>query len=319
MKKKKALKVSVIILAVLAVIALGGSAYMGYFVTDKVLYQNRGKDTSDNSIKQLGKWGYDLEAFNNTYSGEEVTVTAEDGNKVPGTYFNNNSDKLVILVHGAGGDRVCIYPLAECYLKEGYDVIAYDQRGCGKNPDERVSFGILESLDVKAWVKYAREELGKKEVIVHGQSMGGQTTAVYASNVIPGEADAADAVICDSPVPGMEYMIRYSIGDDDEGAYSAVTDYLVGTSKLYMRLVDGISYDDGDTTAVVAKDQLPTLVIVSERDKTCLPEKVEEVYENVGAEKKEIVYVDSAHIEGVIDDPEGYMENVDAFLESMGL
>ena len=149
--------------------------------------------------------------------------------------------------------------------------------------------------------------------------MGGQTTAVYASNVIPGEADAADAVICDSPVPGMEYMIRYSIGDDDEGAYSAVTDYLVGTSKLYMRLVDGISYDDGDTTAVVAKDQLPTLVIVSERDKTCLPEKVEEVYENVGAEKKEIVYVDSAHIEGVIDDPEGYMENVDAFLESMGL
>ena len=45
MKKKKALKVSVIILAVLAVIALGGSAYMGYFVTDKGLYQNRGKDT----------------------------------------------------------------------------------------------------------------------------------------------------------------------------------------------------------------------------------------------------------------------------------
>ena len=319
MKKNKLIKAGIVTLSILGVLTIGGSVAMGGYVTDCVLHQNKGRDTSDNSVKQLGLWGYDLEGFNETYKGSEISAPAEDGNVVPGTYFKNNSDKIVILVHGAGGDRVCTYPLAEGYLEKGFDVIAFDERGCGSNPDDRVSFGIKESLDVRALVKYAREELGFKEVIVHGQSMGGQTTAVYASNVTPGTPEAADAVICDSPVPGMEYMVRYSIGNDDEGAYSTVTNYLIGTSKLYMKHVDGIDYDDGDTIEVVKNDKLPTLVFVSEKDEVCLPNKVEEVYNNIGTTDKEIAYVNSEHIMGIIDDPEGYMADVESFLNSRGL
>lgn len=317
MNKNKIIKVTGITLGAAAVLAAAGSAAMGGFVADKILHQNDGVDTHTASYTQLETWGYDVESFEARYQGEEVSATASDGNTVPGTFFDIGSDKCVILVHGAGGDRVSTYPLAEGYLERGYDVIAIDQRGCGENTDDRVTFGINERLDVEAMVEYAREDLGNGEVIVHGQSMGAQTTALYASNVAPGTAGAADAVICDAPVPGMELILKELFGDGDTDSFTA--NYLTGTSKIMMNIVDGIDYDDGDTIAMVANDQIPTLIICDDRDDTCLPDQVQQVYDNIACEDKDIIHFDSAHIEGIIDDPEAYMDGVMGFLNNRGL
>ena len=315
---KKA-KIFGIIGAVLVIGAVVGTVLMGKYVADRILYQNEDKDTKSNSIKQLDKWGYDIGKFMDEHEGYEISVEAKDGNKVPATVFENESDKWVILVHGAGGDRVSTYPLAEQYLEDDFSVIAIDQRGSGDNPDPWVTFGINEKMDVAAMVKYARTELGADEVIVHGQSMGAQTTALYASSVKAGAVDAADAVICDSPVPGMELQLRLVFGDGYEGAHSLMTNYLITTSEKYMDKVYDVDFDDGDTIKMVANDEIPTMIIVSEKDEVCLPELVEQVYDNIGTDKKEIVYVDSAHIEGIIDDPDGYMESVEGFLNTYGL
>ena len=315
MKKNKIIKAMAITLGVITVLGVAGSAVMGGLVADKILHQNEGKDTHGNSIKQLEVWGYDIDSFK--YEGKEVKAKAEDGNEVPGTFFDGEGDKLVILVHGAGGDRYSIYPLAEQYIKDGYDVIAIDQRGCGTNPDDKVTFGIKESLDVKAMVNFARNELNARKVIVHGQSMGAQTVAVYASNVVPGAADAADAVICDSPVPGMELLLNLSFGDGNEKSLFA--NYLTGTSKIFMKLTTGMDYAQADTIEVVKNDKIPTMIIVSDKDKVCLPQYVEKVYGNIACENKEIIHVNSAHIEGVIDDAEGYMNSVESFLNKTGI
>ena len=315
--KKKIIKGLGITLGVIAFIGIAGSVVMGGYVSDKILHQNADKDTHDNSIKQLEVWGYDIAKFMSTYEGTDIKVTAEDGNIVPATYFDNDSDRCVILVHGAGGDRVCTYPLAEQYIEDGFNVIAIDQRGCGANADDRVTFGINEELDVRAMVKYAREELNAGKVIVHGQSMGAETVAVYASNVTPGTVEAADAVICDSPVPGMELILKEMFGDGDTESFMAY--YLTGTSKAYMKVVNGIDYDDADTINVVKNDNIPTMIIVSDKDEVCLPDQVMQVYDNIACENKAIYHADSAHIEGVIDDPEGYMDSVESFLNGLGI
>ena len=320
--KKKIVKIVKVVVIVIVLLGIIGSAALGKMIADQVMYQNKDNDTKSNSVKQLVDiWGYDLDGFNAAYTGEEISAVAEDGNIVPGTFFKADSDKFVVLVHGAGGDRVSVYPLAEQYLIRGYNVIAIDQRGCGDNEDKKVTFGINESLDVAAMVEYAREELGANEVIAHGQSMGAQTVAIYASNVTPGDVNAADAVICDSPVPGMEYMLRsvFSDSDNEEDFYNAGTNYMIFVSKVATKLLNKIDYDDADTIAVVGNDNIPTMVIRSEKDQVCLPEKVQEVYNNVGTADKTIMSVDSAHIEGVMDDPEGYMNGVMDFLGTYGL
>lgn len=322
MKKKIITKVLAIIAIVILVLIIGASVALGWMVADQVLYQNKNNDTVSNSVKQLETWEYDLDAFKNKYDsiGNEITVTAEDGNVCPATYFNNGGDTVVILVHGAGGDRVAVYPLAEQYLLRGYDVIAHDQRGCGSNADKKVTFGIKESLDVRALVKYARESLHKDKVVVHGQSMGGQTTAIYASNVTPGDVTAADAVVCDSPVPSMELMLRSVFGDDDpEAMYGGMSDFLLFTGGAVMKIGYGIDYKDGDTIKQVEKDKLPTQIIVSDQDKTCPKEDVEKVYDHVGSDIKSVFHLDTEHIKGVYDYPEEYMRQVLEFLNPLGL
>ena len=312
---KKLTKVLIIILASLVVLAVGGSLFLGNYVADQILHQNADKDTHDNSIKQLELWGYDTESFLAEHEGSDITAVAEDGNEVPANYYNYGNDKCVILVHGAGGDRYCVAPVAEKYFANGYDVIAIDQRGSGVNPDDQVTFGINEQLDVKAMVVKARTELGYDTVIVHGQSMGGQTTALYAANVTPGTVEAADAVILECPVPGMELILKEMFGDGDTDSFTAK--YFVGTSKFMMALRYGIDYDDGDTIALASNIEIPALVIVSDQDSVCLPDQVEQIYDNISVGEKEIVHFDSAHIEGCIDHPEEYEESVMSFLENV--
>ncbi len=143
--KKKALKIVKVVVIVLVLLGIIGSAALGKMIADQVMYQNKDNDTKSNSVKQLVDiWGYDLDGFNGRYTGTEISAVAEDGNVVPGTYFKADveSDKCVVLVHGAGGDRVSVYPLAEQYLLRGYNCIAIDQRGCGDNADDKVTFGI---------------------------------------------------------------------------------------------------------------------------------------------------------------------------------
>ena len=313
--KKKLVKALIITLAVIIVLAAGGSLFLGSYIAEQILLQNAEKDTHDNSIKQLGIWGYDIDAFLTTYEGSDITAAAEDGNEVPATYYGFGNNKCVILVHGAGGDRYCVAPVADKYFANGYDVIAIDQRGSGVNPDENVTFGIKEQLDVKAMVVKARTELGYDTVIVHGQSMGGQTTALYAANVTPGSIEAADAVILECPVPGMELILGEMFGDGDTESF--IARYFVGTSKFMMGIRFGIDYDDGDTIALASNIRIPALVIDSDQDSVCLPKQVEQIYANISCEEKDIVHFDSAHIEGCIDYPEEYEESIMSFLDTV--
>lgn len=318
---KKFIKVFTVVLTVIILLACVASIFMGKYVADQILHQNKGINTKENSIKQLEVWGYDLVGFLNECVGRDVVVTAKDGNIVPATYFEAEEDSgiWVVLVHGAGGDRACIYPLAEEYLKRGYNVIAYDQRGSGDNADARVSFGILESIDLDAVVRYTFEELQAKKVYAHGQSMGAQTVSLYASGAQKTDNYVADAVILDSPIPGMELLLRLMFGDGPEGADSFMTNYLIFTSKTYMKLVYHIDFDDADTVERAKNNTIPTMVIVSDRDEVCFPYLVEEIYDNIVCNQKKMEHFDSKHIEGVIDSPKEYMESVVDFLKEVGL
>lgn len=309
------------IVVLIAVAGIGMSLFIGQQVAHGLLYMNEENDTKGNSIKQLEKWGYDLEAFQQAYAGEDFTLESTDGVLVPVTYYPavagstlaDTENPTVILVHGAGGDRVSVAPLAELYLEQGYQVLTYDQRGHGDNSDGKVSFGYFEARDVECLVDYAADVLGADKIFVHGQSMGGATVALYATTEHAREH--VDSVVLDAPVDSMEHMFR-SVWAEMEGTEGIPTDYVVACGDSYLRLFYGFSFDDANTIARMKDNQVKTLVILCEKDKTCLPEYMEQLYNNIGTDNKALMRVDSAHIEGAIDDPEGYIRGVLDFIQN---
>lgn len=312
-KSRKKIIILVILLLLIAMFAifLMISSYTGKQVAEGLLYQNRGLDTRENSMMQLKAWGWDLEGFQLQYKPVEATITSVDGVEVPAFIFEGEGSNTVILVHGLGGDHVCMYPLAELYLENGWNVITYDQRGSGSSKDERVSFGYFEKRDVEALVDYARQELHSSRVAMHGQSMGAATAALYAAT--EHGRQYLDALVLDSCFDSMENMfLGVWRGMDTEGIPE---DYVVACGDWYLKRHYGFGFEDADVMECLKEVTSATLMLQMEQDEIVSNQTAGRMFENIVASRKEICYFNSGHIEGVIDYPEEYKKAVFSFLE----
>jgi len=311
---KKVKKVAIILLVVLVIGLAAGIFVIGKMVNDGVLYQNKNNDTKSNSIKQLEVWGYDREAFHEKYQGSEFSVRSADGNTIPGMiYFSEENQPWVILIHGAGGDHEFTIPYVEMFLEMNMNVLSYDQRGHGDNTDQRVTFGINETHDVEALVDYLSKEYHAENIMIHGQSMGGATAALYAASEHGSEH--LTACMVDSPVPGMELFLKEMFMEDDCSEDMAET--IIWCGQVYSDLFSHLNYKNGDTIEKAKNITVPTMVIVSKKDQVCLPEYVAEVYENIPANKKTMVEFDSEHIQGIFDYTEQYKKEVSEFVNQV--
>ncbi len=300
------------ILTIVIAVCVVFNIYVGKQVAEGLLYMNEGNDTKENSVKQLEIWGYDLSRFNEQYSPEMAVVTAEDGNEVPMAVFaDDKRENTAILVHGAGGDHVSMYPVAEIYLKNGWNVVTIDQRASGDSQDDKVSFGYFEKLDVEAAVLYAKNELLSSKVVVHGQSMGAATVALYAAT--ENARENVDAVILDSSFDSMESMF---LGVWREMETDGIPeDYVVACGDWYLKHFYGFGFDDADICEKMKENYVDTLILQMSQDVIVSDEKAEQMYTNIVAEEKKICYFDSEHIKGIIDYPKEYEEAVFSFLE----
>jgi len=314
MKKKTKKIISVIALFILLVLGIGAagiSIITGKLVAEGLVYQNKGNDTKVNSVTQLEEWGYDLTHFEKTYTPQKVEIKSLDGTPLPTFLFTaETSTDTVILVHGLGGDHVSVYPLAQMYLENNWNVITFDQRGAGDSTDDRTSFGYYEIQDIQALADYAATELHSERIVVHGQSMGAAATGLFASSEY---ASQVDAVIMDSCFESMEEMFVgvWREMDDVEGIPES---YVVACGDWYLKLFYGFSFEDTNVLEKMKENETKTLIIGSTQDNLISVDKTNEMFHNIKSEEKEICYFDSLHIKGIYDYPAEYAEAVFSFL-----
>lgn len=316
MKKWK--KIVLIIAALTVVLLTAAAGIMSYFIGKSVafgiVYQNEGVDTEENSIKHLEKAGFSLESFENTYKPEAVSFEAEDSNKVYAQYIKadgNADNNTAILLHGLGGDNKSMYPVAEIYLKNGWNVISVDQRASGKSESEFISFGYFERLDVRAAVRFAKQYTDKK-IAVHGQSMGAATAGLYAADC--SDDVKADYIIMDSPYDSMKSMFL-GVWHEMPESEGTPDGYVIACGDWYLKHKFGFTFDDADIVKKSADILIPTLIIQGTKDEMTVESMGDEVYKSIGSEIKEIWKVDSDHIMSVLDFPEEYEETIMKFLK----
>ncbi|MEI9919753.1 MAG: alpha/beta fold hydrolase [Bacteroidota bacterium] len=94
--------------------------------------------------------------------------------------LEGGSDKVVIISHGLEGNssRAYVRGMAKVFFNDGYDVIAWNYRGCGEEMNRRLRFyhsGATDDLDVV--VKHASNKY--KKIFLIGFSLGGNITLKY--------------------------------------------------------------------------------------------------------------------------------------------
>lgn len=312
-RKKKRGKIVLSIIGLLLLIGFGIVSYsIGNQVADGLVYLNKGNDTDSNSHKQLALWAYDTEAFKKQYTGEKSTLTADDGYKIPMvTYYayNEKDNHTVILVHGLGGNYVSVFPQAEMYLNEGWNVIAYDQRGGGESSSDQITFGYDEKRDLKAIVEHVKGHINNKKMVIHGFSMGAVTTGIYAAT--EHAANFVDAVILDSAFDSMESVFRAVWKTMD---IPLPTDYVVWCGDLVLRMKYGFGFEDASVLSAMKKCQVPAMIIQGEQDDVSTVAMGEAIFHSIPDVRKIYWLNDSKHVEAFMDYPVQYKEKVIAFI-----
>jgi uncharacterized protein len=112
---------------------------------------------------------------------ERERITTPDHDFLDLDWLKQGAEKLVIISHGLEGNsgRSYIRGMAKIFYTQGYDVLAWNYRGCSGEMNRKIRFyhsGATDDLDFT--IRHATT-LGYKEINLIGFSLGGNLTLKY--------------------------------------------------------------------------------------------------------------------------------------------
>jgi uncharacterized protein len=128
-----------------------------------------------------------LRSVNFAYQKNERIVTPDD-DFLDVSLSTQQSSKLVIISHGLEGDneRPYIKGMAKACFDAGFDILAWNFRGCGKALNRQLRFYHSGATDdLETIVRYAESLKQYSSIFLIGFSLGGNVTLKYAGEGMP--------------------------------------------------------------------------------------------------------------------------------------
>jgi alpha-beta hydrolase superfamily lysophospholipase len=110
---------------------------------------------------------------------EPVQFKSDSGSLIHGSFIQGQSGKgAVILMHGIRGSRAAMAGHAQFLAKQGFSVLLFDFQAHGESLGSQITFGLLESLDAAAALKFFKSRVPGEKIGVLGSSLGGAAVAL---------------------------------------------------------------------------------------------------------------------------------------------
>jgi predicted alpha/beta-fold hydrolase len=208
------------------------------------------------------------------YTIESVVFKSSSGNNLNGWLLkpkNINATITLLHFHGNAGFLLNQYQAMTPLLKYGFQAFVFDYSGFGFSEGKATRNNVL--LDGNSALTYikSREDVKKTQLVIYGQSLGGNLSAVVAKQR---EADIDGLVI--------------------EGAFSSHKDIAAKTAGIFGRMLVSEKYSAFKSIQEYKK---PVLVIHSTEDKTIPFELGQKIFDHANA-PKEFYEINKCHICG---------------------
>ena len=256
--------------------------------------------------EDLKNWIADAEAI----AFEEVYITAKDGTRLLGRYYETDPKAPVqVLLHGYRS-----YALRDfcgglvLALKCGHNALLVDQRAHGKSGGRCLSFGINERHDCLSWIEYARTRLGEQtKIILSGLSMGASTVLMASSLPLP---ENVVGIIADCGYSSPEEIIREVLSHSHypkKAAYALV--------RLGGRIWGGFDIESCTATDALTEAKVPVLFIHGDDDRFVPYEMSVKNHAACQSEKYFLSVAGAGHGLSYTIAPKEYKEAVIGFIE----
>lgn len=187
-----------------------------------------------------------------------IQITSEDGLKLKGFYKDNNSSRLVILVHGFGRDHRELTNIAKMFEKRGYDILSIDNRSHGMSEGKNITMGKEESKDLLLWINKGLELKNNYKIVLFGMSMGASIVCITIGEKLPNNIVLA---IEDCGYDNAEKQISYAYSKrkfHSKLIFKIFSSFTKKSMQLDLKSVDAISK--------LQKSKIPIMFIHGEKD-----------------------------------------------------
>lgn len=216
-----------------------------------------------------------------------VHTQSFDGLTLYARYFDNYSDKTVILFHGyrssAARDFSCAVAM---YKNLGFNVLLCDQRSHGRSEGKLITFGVKEKRDAVSWCEFVSEKYVPENIILGGMSMGATTVLLSLGLKLP---QSVKAVVADcgfsSPVAIIKKVARQS--------FKINATLFLPFLDLYCRLFGNFSIYKNNTADAISDSDIPVMLIHGKDDGFVPCEMSKEVFKSAN-NKSKLLIVDNA-------------------------
>ncbi|WGN90386.1 alpha/beta hydrolase [Ligilactobacillus faecis] len=306
MKKKFNKKKLLLILgALLALIYLGGNAYLvNYaFVRDSA--------TLGASAPKKAKLLTADQKWLKTQKTQTWQERSADGKlELKALYLpaQKQTLKTIVIAHGYRENNLRMASYIRMFHDLGYNVLAPDDRAAGKSEGKYITFGWLDRLDYQKWLTQVIQKNGSdSEIGLFGVSMGGATVMMLSGEKLPSQVKAI--------VEDCGYSsIKAELGEQLSAQFGLPKEPILTTASWLARPFIGFDFKDGDTTKQLAKNKLPTLFIHGSKDRFVPSEMVYENYQANKSTKELWVVKGAAHGMSYYEDPSAYTKRVGDFM-----
>lgn len=235
---------------------------------------------------------------------EEVRFPSRDGTHLFGMFLRGRKGYPgVILCHGYFKSLAEPFEVGLRLNHEGYSVLLFDFRGCGRSGGRFTTIGYKETWDVLAAVGFLKSRLGEAPIGVFAISMGA-AAAIMAAARTPEIA----ALIADSPYAHLQGVMRRRLSEVVPFRWMMPLGWL---SAFIGQLLSGGSMRSVRPVEYVGRlSPRPILLIYGERDSYIPPEQTRELFAAAGEPKEMWLAPGSDHAVARLDHPEEYMRRV---------
>jgi fermentation-respiration switch protein FrsA (DUF1100 family) len=247
-----------------------------------------------------------------TYENVSFSSTGEDLT-LCGWYLPvENSQQIIIMVHGAGGNRadpsIGLLDIASKLVEHGYNVLMFDLRGHGESEGNRMSAGYYEKRDLIGAVEYVKRR-GFENIGVLGFSMGAATAVISAAEDID-----IDAVVADSSYADLEDMMKPEFSKRTKFPGFFLSPLLFMVKIIYG--IDFVSVRPVESVPEIAPR--PVLFIHGELDET-VPVghayRLQQASQN--PEDQLWVVPGAGHVKSYATQPEEYVNKITVFFDNV--
>lgn len=248
---------------------------------EKVFYRNKTYEGYWDLYKNASQ-----EVLDKKY--EEVTIKSFDGLDLYGKYFDNNSDKIIIFIHGVHATAFTNFAVhVREALKRGYNVLLVDQRAHGKSEGKYITYGKKEHRDVLSWVDYVENNKEIKDIYLYGISMGA-TSVCLASEKI--DNPKVKAIVIDSAYTTLEELMSFLMK-----TYHAPEKMFMGPLRYLAKHKADVCFDDFDSRKALANNKIPALFVQGTTDNVVSKDFLVDNYNACASLKEELLIENASH------------------------